>query len=196
MDLKEFAGGALQEKVSKSFDRVHANLLDPNTAYKEKREINIKMVFQQNEARDDVAIDIQVKEKLAPQIPISTRMAIGTDLRTGELIAEEYGVGQIRGQMEMEEEVIDIRKEATIKTGIASKGDAIVPSPVKLRPYRTFLEVEQPESEFIFRMRNSGAGVQCALFEADGGAWRNQARKNIYNYLVDRIKGEDVLIIA
>lgn len=182
--------------MSKSFDRVHANLLDPNTAYKEKREINIKMVFQQNEARDDVAIDIQVKEKLAPQIPISTRMAIGTDLRTGELIAEEYGVGQIRGQMEMEEEVIDIRKEATIKTGIASKGDAIVPSPVKLRPYRTFLEVEQPESEFIFRMRNSGAGVQCALFEADGGAWRNQARKNIYNYLVDRIKGEDVLIIA
>lgn len=112
MDLKEFAGGDLQEKVSKSFDRVHANLLDPNTAYNEKREINIKMVFQQNEARDDVAIDIQVKEKLAPQIPISTRMAIGTDLRTGKLIAEEYGVGQIRGQMEMEEEVIDIRKEA------------------------------------------------------------------------------------
>ena len=89
-----------------------------------------------------------------------------------------------------------ISQKATIKTGIASKGDAIVPSPVKLRPYRTFLEVEQPESEFIFRMRNSGAGVQCALFEADGGAWRNQARKNIYNYLVDRIKGEDVLIIA
>ena len=89
-----------------------------------------------------------------------------------------------------------ISQKATIKTGIASKGDAIVPSPVKLRPYRTFLEVEQPESEFIFRMRNSGAGVQCALFEADGGAWRNQARKNIYNYLVDRIKDEDVLIIA
>ena len=89
-----------------------------------------------------------------------------------------------------------ISQKATIKTGIASKGDAIVPSPVKLRPYRTFLEVEQPESEFIFRMRNSGTGVQCALFEADGGAWRNQARKNIYNYLVDRIKDEDVLIIA
>ena len=89
-----------------------------------------------------------------------------------------------------------ISQKATIKTGIASKGDAIVPSPVKLRPYRTFLEVEQPESEFIFRMRNSGTGVQCALFEADGGAWRNQARKNIYNYLVDGIEDEDILIIA
>ena len=89
-----------------------------------------------------------------------------------------------------------ISQKATIKTGIASKGDAIVPSPVKLRPYRTFLEVEQPESEFIFRMRNSGAGAQCALFEADGGAWRNRARKNIYNYLSDHIEDEDVLIIA
>ena len=109
MDLKEFAGGALQEKVDKSFDRVYANLIDPNTAYKEKREINIKMVFQQNEARDDVAVDIQVKEKLAPQIPISARMAIGVDLRTGEVIAEEYGANQIRGQIDMEEE-IDIKK--------------------------------------------------------------------------------------
>ena len=46
-----------------------------------------------------------------------------------------------------------ITQKATVKTGIASKGDAIVPNPVELRPYRTFLEVEQPISEFIFRMK-------------------------------------------
>ena len=112
MDLKEFAGGALQEKVNKSFDRVHTNLIDPNTAYKEKREINIKIIFQQNEARDDVAVDISVKEKLAPQIPISTRMAMGMDPRTGEVVAEEYGADRIKGQIGMEdEEVVDIRKQ-------------------------------------------------------------------------------------
>lgn len=75
-----------------------------------------------------------------------------------------------------------ISQKATIKTGIASRGDAIVPNPVKLRPYRTFHEVQQPISEFIFRMK-SDDGVWCALFEADGGAWENVAMKNIKEYL-------------
>lgn len=75
-----------------------------------------------------------------------------------------------------------VSQKATIKTGIASKGDAIVPNPVKLRPYRTFHEVEQPMSEFIFRMK-SNDGVKCALFEADGGAWENVAMKSIKEYL-------------
>lgn len=77
-----------------------------------------------------------------------------------------------------------VTQKATIKTGIASKGEAVVPNPVKLRPFRTFMEVEQPESAFIFRMRQSEAnGVDCAIFEADGGAWKNAAMKNIKEYL-------------
>lgn len=60
--------------------------------------------------------------------------------------------------------------------------DAKVPNPVKLRPYRTFHEVEQPASDFIFRMK-SERGISCALFEADGGAWENAAMANIKNYL-------------
>lgn len=77
-----------------------------------------------------------------------------------------------------------VTQKATIKTGIASKGEAIVPNPVKLRPFRTFIEVEQPESAFVFRMKqDERSGVSCALFEADGGAWKNAAMKNIKEYL-------------
>lgn len=76
-----------------------------------------------------------------------------------------------------------VTQKATIKTGIASKGDAIVPNPVKLRPFRTFVEVEQPVSEFIFRVNDIGNKINCAIFEADGGAWKNEAMKNIKNYL-------------
>lgn len=77
-----------------------------------------------------------------------------------------------------------VTQKATIKTGIASKGEAIVPNPVRLRPFRTFIEVEQPESAFVFRMRQDGDdGVECAIFEADGGAWKNAAMKNIKEYL-------------
>lgn len=77
-----------------------------------------------------------------------------------------------------------VTQKATVKTGIASKGDAIVPNPVKLRPYRTFLEVEQPASEFIFRMKQDKYdGINCAIFEADGGAWQMAATKAIKEYL-------------
>lgn len=87
-----------------------------------------------------------------------------------------------------------ISQKATIKIGIASKSEAIVPNPVKLRPYRTFSEVEQPVSDFIFRM-NQTSGVSCAIFEADGGAWKNAAMNNIYRYLVDFLPESDRFIV-
>ena len=75
----------------------------------------------------------------------------------------------------------------TIRTGIAAVGTAKVPSPAELAPYRTFLEVPQPKSKFIFRMRDGG---QCGLFEADGGAWKLEAKKNIYDFLKNALEEE------
>ena len=80
-----------------------------------------------------------------------------------------------------------ITQKATVKTGLTSKADAVVPNPVNLMPYRTFLEVKQPASDFIFRMKSS-CGVQCAIFEADGGAWQNEAMNNIKEYLKSELE--------
>ena len=90
-----------------------------------------------------------------------------------------------------------ITQKATVKTGIASKGDALVPSPVTLKPFRTFVEVEQPISSFIFRMKEDkyNKGIQCALFEADGGAWKISATEAIKAYLVKELEGFDNFII-
>ena len=82
-----------------------------------------------------------------------------------------------------------ISQKATVKTGLASKSDAVIPSPVSLRPYRTFTEVEQPESQFIFRMKEDDYGVQCALFEADGGAWRQVAMEYVKEFLERELDG-------
>ena len=76
-----------------------------------------------------------------------------------------------------------ISQSATVKVGIAGKDTKLVPNPVKLRPYRTFTEVEQPESEFVFRMKDYERRVACAIFEADGGAWKREAMKNIKSHL-------------
>ncbi len=82
-----------------------------------------------------------------------------------------------------------VSQKATVKTGIASKGEAIIPSPAILKPFRTFVEVEQPISSFVFRMKDDRCGgIQCALFEADGGAWRIEAMESIKAYLADALK--------
>lgn len=89
-----------------------------------------------------------------------------------------------------------VTQKATVKTGIASKGDAIVPSPACLKPYRTFHEVDQPASDFIFRMRQDGRGeISCALYEADGGAWKMEAMRNIHEYLTTELAGIPGLLI-
>lgn len=78
-----------------------------------------------------------------------------------------------------------VSQVATVRTGAASVGDGKVPSPADLRPYRTFLEVEQPISQFIFRINEDG---ECALFESDGGLWRYHAKDSIKEYLEAGLK--------
>ena len=48
----------------------------------------------------------------------------------------------------------------------------------------------QPESQFVFRMKEDKYdGVQCALFEADGGAWKLKAMENIKEYFDRELDG-------
>lgn len=78
------------------------NLLDPNTPYKNKRSITIKLVFEQNEERNDVVVGVSVETKLAPRTPMKTNLAIGKDLRTSDLYVQEYGRG-IKGQISLDD---------------------------------------------------------------------------------------------
>lgn len=89
-----------------------------------------------------------------------------------------------------------VTQKAVIKQGVAGKQDALVPNPVNLTAYRTFIEVEQPETQYIFRMKQfSNNSVGCALYEADGGAWKIEAKRAIREYLAERLEGIPGLII-
>lgn len=63
INLNEFAGGALNEKVSQAFGQVMKNMQDPNTSYKDKRRITIELVFDQAEERDSCDCTVSVKSK-------------------------------------------------------------------------------------------------------------------------------------
>ena len=65
------------------------------------------------------------------------------------------------------------------RTGVALTTNLEVRPYVNLQPFRTFLEVPQPESMFLLRLDNNG---QIALIEADGGVWKLEATRNISAY--------------
>lgn len=76
-----------------------------------------------------------------------------------------------------------VSQKTTIKQGIASKADVIVPNPVTLAPYRTFAEVEQPFSQFVFRIaEGDNGGPTFKLIEAEGGLWKQKAVQGIKEY--------------
>lgn len=121
VNLETFAGGALQEKFDAAMKQVVANMLDPNTPWKNKREITVKVTFEQNEDRDDTHVDVSVVPKLAAVKSISTRMTIGKNIKTGEIYAEEYG-NQVRGQMSLND--LQEQQETDKRDVSGDSGDA------------------------------------------------------------------------
>ena len=78
-----------------------------------------------------------------------------------------------------------ISQAVTVRSGVVSKADVAMPNPVQLAPFRTFPEIEQPLSSFVFRARSNGpdSAPSFALFESDGGAWRLEAMDRIAGWL-------------
>jgi len=70
--------------------------------------------------------------------------------------------------------------------GVALQENQKIRPLVKLRPYRTFQEVEQPEGLFLIRIDERG----ITFTEADGGMWKLTARKTVADYLKDALAAE------
>lgn len=82
------------------------------------------------------------------------------------------------------------------RQGVALNAVVEVKPRILLRPFRTFLEVEQPESEFLLRV-DADKGI--GFFEADGGVWQLEAKRNIADYfgrhLADLIDAGRVVVM-
>lgn len=89
-------------------------------------------------------------------------------------------------------------QEVTAKVGVVTVEKVEVPNPVELRPYRTFREVEQPKSKYVFRMRRNAASkdVSCALFDVGEDAWEIEAIKNIKAWLTKELERPDLPVIG
>lgn len=85
-----------------------------------------------------------------------------------------------------------VSQAVTIRESVANLENVKVPNPVILKPYRSFAEIEQIESKFVFRIKDGGS---CALFEADGGAWKLSCKERIKLYLSQALADLDTQIM-
>ena len=75
-----------------------------------------------------------------------------------------------------------LTQQVEARSGIALKTKESIKPRVALKPFRTFAEIDQPESEFLVRVDDDG---NIGLFEADGGTWELAAKRGIMEYITD-----------
>ena len=105
-------------------------------------------------------------------------------------------LGSITSESKVTSSDNGVTQSVEAKSGIALAQKVNIKPRVSLKPFRTFVEVEQPESEFLLRISGNG---EIGLYEADGGVWKLEATRNVAGYfeenLKDLIKSGDVVVI-
>jgi hypothetical protein len=115
-------------------------------------------------------------------------------VRTASLDEHIQLVGSIFEESSVVTSDDGISQNVAVRKGIALKANKTINPIVRLTPFRTFSDVEQPASDFLFRIKEGGT---AALFEADGGAWENEARRNIAMFLRTELEElKDIITIA
>lgn len=89
-----------------------------------------------------------------------------------------------------------VTQQVEARSGIALNSMVKINPRVSLQPFRTFVEVAQPESEFLLRINERG---EIGFFPADGGVWKLEATRNVAAYfeyeLKDLIDAGTVVVI-
>lgn len=144
----------------------------PNKAVREYRQ-----VYYNVEATDVPGWDAQQKlpfEQAA--VALQTRFQEGGD--------REYTLrllSQITTGAKVTYNDIGVATTVVTSKGVSLQENSQIRPLVRLRPYRTFQEIEQPEGLFLIRIDERG----ISFTEADGGMWKLEARKTVEKYLED-----------
>lgn len=103
--------------------------------------------------------------------------------------------GNVRGEQVAQWSDDGISQSVQARRGIALVEEVQIPSPVMLYPYRTFREVQQPESQFIVRAKSQeGKAPAVALFECDGDQWKLRAVETMRDFLRGRLPDNTVIL--
>lgn len=153
-------------EVSSGYTRTRDCALDRATLYKAKSDVP-GITVNQDMSQERAIVELQSLYAVTPDRDYLLALLSRIDVNQG-VSTVDNGVSQ----------------EVSVRTGAVLKEQQTVKPIVHLQPYRTFLEVEQPASDFLLRLSKSG---YPALHEADGGAWKLDAKRNIAAYLGEKL---------
>lgn len=131
--------------------------------------------------------------------PMTPRLSIGYNMSAEEMIillstsfimtenTEKFinSLSSLRIVEEVEFNDDGVGQTVTAKKGASMSAKFQVQPIVKLKPIRTYAEIEQVESKFLFRVNTDGS---VCLREADGGQWKYEVQKRIVAYLEENLK--------
>lgn len=124
---------------------------------------------QKSLAFDEAAVALQTR--FAPSGDLEYTLALLSQITTGAKVTYSDN---------------GIATSIVTQKGISLQQNQTIKPIVKLRPYRTFQEVEQPEGLFLIRINERG----ITFTEADGGMWKLTARKTVAAYLSEALAEE------
>jgi len=110
LDITTVARGAAPELFAHGLKEILANIKDPNTATKAKREIILKFTFEPHEDREDTRSEmvtyVEMKVKHAPVVPVASFAFISrrgneitasvNDVQQGDPLKPDSGVVPMR----------------------------------------------------------------------------------------------------
>lgn len=170
--------------VSPVYVRLYSGLIDERDREELMKADAVVNEFRFNEYYDQERFLIELQANFLETPDLLTIMQVAGNIKSGTTANySDDGVSQ----------------KTTVKMGV-ELNDVIVPNPVRLRPYRTFAEIEQPESSYVFRIKDTDRGPAFKLVEADGGLWKNGTMQKIKEYLEyelsEELKKYHITVIA
>lgn len=112
-------------------------------------------------------------------------------VQTDEMKALLAAIAGVQSESVRDEDDDGISQSVAVRSGVKVTRATLNPFQ-RLTPYRTFLDIEQPTSTFLFRMKDDAKeGVRFALHDAEGQLWQASAIARIKAYFEDNIP-EDV----
>lgn len=131
--------------------------------------------------------------------PMIPHLHIGYDMSVEEMIillstsfiptenTEKFinSLSSLRVVEEVEFNDDGVGQTVTAKKGASMNAKFQIQPIVKLKPIRTYAEIDQVESKFLFRVNKNGT---VCLREADGGQWKYETQKRIAAYLEENLK--------
>lgn len=143
---------------------------------------NIRQVFYEVNATDVPGWEEEVKLGFeAAQIAMRTRFQETPDTMYALKLLSEISNG---AKITFSDN--GIATSVVTQKGVSLQTNEAIRPIVRLKPYRTFQEVDQPASQFLIRINERG----ISFIEADGGMWKLSARKTIKAYLDEALAVE------